>query len=247
MPAPRRSSECTVRSARATRSAASFASCCEVLSVPWSRSTWRGPVPSTRQPIASPPGRASSPDASPATSARTTSRRSLPEDVRGRTSSRVQAAGTLNPARLARAWAASVGVAGVGRARPEHDRRHRHVPPGVVRTPHDRGLRHRRVPLEHGLDLRGIDVLAAAHDPVRPAVDDDEAAGRVEPAEIAGPHGLVGAGPAARRGTPSSATARRRRSRPRRPAPDRRCARSSRGAAGRPSRARAPPPRTAAP
>ena len=149
MPAPRRSMEWTVRSARATSCAASFASCCEVLRVPWRRSTWRGPVPSTRQPIASPPGRASSPDGSPATSARTASRRSLPEDVRGRTSSRVQAAGTLNPARLARAWAASIVVAGVGRVaagarsppparaprrRPDAPRRRPPPPPGAARA-----------------------------------------------------------------------------------------------------------------
>ena len=37
----------------------------------------------------------------------------------------------------------------------------------------------------------GIDVLAAPHDAVRAAVDDDKAAVLVEPAEIAGPHRCV--------------------------------------------------------
>ena len=248
MPAPRRSSECTVRSPPAARSAASLASCCPVLSVPWSRSTWRGPVPSTRQPIASPPGRASSPDAPPATSARTASRRSLPEDgprqdVESRPGGR-----DLEPREARAGVGGQDGVARVGRTRGRSTIAATGTcPQPSSGRPTTRGLGHRRVPLEHGLDLRRVDVLAAAHDPVRPAVDDDEPAGRIEAAEIAGPDAARRRRPAARRGTRSSAMARRRRSRPRRPAPVRRCARSYRGAAGPPCRARSPPPRTAAP
>ncbi len=66
-------------------------------------------------------------------------------------------------------------------------------PEAASRTRDDGRIGDRRVSLEHGLDFGRRDVLAAAHDPVRPAVDDVQAAAVVKPPEVAGPDGLVGA------------------------------------------------------
>ena len=247
-PAPRRSSECTVRSPRAARSAASFASCCGGAQRPVEQQHVARP-----RPVDPPADRVATRSRELAGCvARDERPDGVPPQLAGRASAAGRraassAAGTLNPARLGAGMRGQRGVAGVRRARPEHDRGDRHVPPGVVRTPDDGGLGHRRVPLEHGLDLRrGRCSRRRARS--GPSGGRRRRDGRPRRAGRGRRSARVRRRrPAARRGTRSSATVRQRRSRPRRPAPDRRCARSSRGAAGPPSRARAPPPRTAAP
>ena len=67
-----------------------------------------------------------------------------------------------------------------------HDDRPEHLaPPLVGHADHGR-LLHGRVLLEDLLDLDGIDVLAAADDPVAPAPDEEQVALVVEAAEVAG-------------------------------------------------------------
>ena len=152
----------------------------------------RGPEPVTRQPMASPPGRASSPAGSPATSARTASRRSLPPPVRGRASRRTHATGTLNPARDARAWAARSSSRGVAAPSRDDDRGDRHVAERCVGSRDDGGVRDGRVLEQDLLDLGRRDVLAAADDAVQPAVDDPQPPVGVEAPEVAGVDRVVG-------------------------------------------------------
>ena len=221
-PEPRRSMAWTVTSPGAASAAARRSSCCAVLRVPWRRITGVGPDPVTRQPMASPSGRASSPAGSPARSARTASRRTFPPVVRGSASSLVNATGTLNPASDARAWAARASSTGSRSRCPEDDRGDGDLAPRLVRAPDDGRGRDRRVRLEHRLDLARVDVLAAAHDPVRAPVHDHQPAVLVEAAEVAGPERLVGMRPVRRPGSRRTATAPRRRSPPPRPGPARR-------------------------
>ena len=88
--------------------------------------------------MASPPGRASSPAGSPARSARTASRRSLPPAVRGSASRRTNRAGTLNPARRPRTWAVSATSPGSSAPSSRTTR-----PPGCAPCP-CQGCRRRR-------------------------------------------------------------------------------------------------------
>ena len=178
------------------------------------------------------PGRASSPAGSPATSARTASRRSLPPAVRGRASSRVHAAGTLNPARRRAGMGGEGLVAGVGGAvRGARSRRPARGPSAASGRATTAASATAGCARATASTSAGVDVLAAAHDPVRPPVDDDEAARRRRAARgrRSGPARRA-VRPAARRGTREPATARRRRSRRRRPASGSSIARSPRGA-----------------
>ena len=57
------------------------------------------------------------------------------------------------------------------RTRPQHDQGHRTRAEALVGAPDDAGLEHGRVLVQSGLDLRGVDVLAAAHDQVAAPVE----------------------------------------------------------------------------
>ena len=73
-----------------------------------------------------------------------------------------------------------VVVGGVGRARTQHDRRHRHLPELRVAPGDDARIGDSRVLEQDGLDLGRGDVLATADDPVGAAVGDGEASVGVE-------------------------------------------------------------------
>ena len=78
--------------------------------------------------------------------------------------------------------------------RADDDEGDRHRAPARVGAADDRGVGHGRMPPQDGLDLRGIDVLAARHDQVVATIGHAQAAGRVEGADIAGPEPAVGEG-----------------------------------------------------
>ena len=108
-------------------------------------------------------------------------------------SSRTTAAGTLYPASGLRQAREDLGVVYPGcPRRAGDDGRDRHL--AQVRPPPARHGRRRRPGQrrEHRLDLGGRDVLAAPHDPVGPPVEHEQAAGGVEPPEVARPDPAVG-------------------------------------------------------
>ena len=71
-------------------------------------------------------------------------------------------------------------------AGPQCDERHRLLAEHRVRLADDRGLKHRRVTVEHVLDLLGVDVLAAPDDEVLDPVHQRQVPILVEPADVAG-------------------------------------------------------------
>ena len=133
---------------------------------------------------------------------RSSLRRSLPERVRGSGSSTNDTClGTL----CAGEPAGAVGTQRLTvehRPRPRHDDRRDGLAPVLVGAGHDRRLEHVGVGLEHRLDLRGRDVLAAADDRVGLAPGHPQPALVVEHAEVAGVQPAVAGERAGRDGRP---------------------------------------------
>ena len=91
--------------------------------------------------------------------------------------------GTLNraswPRQCSTSWSGVVSAPST-----QGDERHRHLAPSIVRTAHDGSLEHRLVLVEHALDLRAGDVLAAGDDHVLEPIDDVQVAVVVTDADV---------------------------------------------------------------
>ena len=83
-------------------------------------------------------------------------------------------------------------VARIGGAGAEDDRGDRDLPQALVPARHHGRLRDRRLGQQDGLHLRRGDVLAATHDAVLATIGDEQAAGVVEPPEVAGADRALG-------------------------------------------------------
>ncbi len=73
----------------------------------------------------------------------------------------------------------------------DHDRGDRDVAQGRVAPGDDGRIGDRGVAEEHRFDLSRRDVLAAAHDPIRPAIEHGQVAVGVDATEVAGPKPAV--------------------------------------------------------
>ena len=109
----------------------------------------------------------------------------FPEGLRGNASRKVTARGTLNRASWPRQWSRRSSAVARGTLA-QDDEGHRDLAPPVVRTAHHGRLEHGVVLVEHTLDLRAGDVLAARHDHVLEPIDDEQIAVLVTDADVAG-------------------------------------------------------------
>ena len=118
--------------------------------------------------------------------------RILPAGLRGSGSGRNQMrTGTLNAASRSATWACSSASVTSMPGSDVHDRADL-LAQHLVGDADDRGVVHRRVLVERGLDLDAVHVLAAADDHVLGPVDDVDEALVVEPGHVAGVEPAVG-------------------------------------------------------